>query len=121
MNLTLDHINGINYDNRIENLRLLCPTCHSYTPTFCGKNKKIIKNCDCGARILSTSEKCNPCHNKALNNKFENITLEEIIRGVEKYGYSAYAKTINVSDNGIRSFLRRNDVNPLPKKRKNSI
>ena len=39
--LHLDHINGINNDNRIENLRLLCPNCHSQTDTFCHKNRKI--------------------------------------------------------------------------------
>jgi 5-methylcytosine-specific restriction endonuclease McrA len=38
--LQLDHINGNNRDNRIENLRFLCPNCHSQTETFCGKNKK---------------------------------------------------------------------------------
>lgn len=38
--LHLDHINGINEDNRLENLRLLCPNCHSLTPTYAGKNKK---------------------------------------------------------------------------------
>ena len=38
--LQLDHINGDNKDNRLENLRLLCPNCHSQTETFCGKNKK---------------------------------------------------------------------------------
>jgi hypothetical protein len=37
--LELDHINGINYDNRLENLRLLCPNCHAQTPTYRGKNK----------------------------------------------------------------------------------
>lgn len=36
--LQLDHINGINNDNRLENLRLLCPNCHSQTSTFAGKN-----------------------------------------------------------------------------------
>jgi hypothetical protein len=35
LSLHLDHINGINNDNRIENLRLLCPNCHSLTPTYC--------------------------------------------------------------------------------------
>lgn len=33
--LHLDHINGRNRDHRIENLRLLCPTCHALTPTYC--------------------------------------------------------------------------------------
>lgn len=33
--LELDHINGSNEDNRLENLRLLCPNCHAQTPTYC--------------------------------------------------------------------------------------
>lgn len=36
----LDHINGINNDNRLENLRLLCPNCDSQTSTFAGRNHK---------------------------------------------------------------------------------
>ena len=39
ISLQLDHINGINNDHRIENLRFLCPNCHSQTDTFAGKNK----------------------------------------------------------------------------------
>lgn len=38
--LELDHVNGISTDNRLENLRLLCPNCHALTPTYRGKNKK---------------------------------------------------------------------------------
>ncbi len=38
MSLELDHINGNNSDNRLENLRWLCPNCHSITDTYCGKN-----------------------------------------------------------------------------------
>ena len=37
--LQLDHINGDRRDNRLENLRLLCPNCHAQTDTWCGKNK----------------------------------------------------------------------------------
>ena len=39
--LELDHINGDKIDNRIENLRILCPNCHSLQPTHRGKNKKV--------------------------------------------------------------------------------
>lgn len=39
--LQLDHINGKHLDHRIENLRFLCPNCHSQTNTFSGKNKTI--------------------------------------------------------------------------------
>ena len=39
LTLQLDHINGISNDNRIENLRILCPHCHSQTENFAGKNK----------------------------------------------------------------------------------
>ncbi len=39
ISLQLDHINGINNDHRINNLRFLCPNCHSQTDTFAGKNK----------------------------------------------------------------------------------
>lgn len=38
--LELDHINGDRYDNRLENLRILCPNCHSLQPTHRGRNIK---------------------------------------------------------------------------------
>lgn len=36
----IDHINGDRKDNRLVNLRILCPNCHSLKPTHRGKNKK---------------------------------------------------------------------------------
>ena len=38
--LELDHINGDRHDNRLENLRILCPNCHSLQPTHRGRNMK---------------------------------------------------------------------------------
>lgn len=37
--LQLDHINGINDDHRLTNLRFLCPNCHSQTASYAGRNK----------------------------------------------------------------------------------
>ena len=39
ISLHLDHIDGNNHNHKLENLRLLCPNCHSQTDTWCGKNK----------------------------------------------------------------------------------
>ena len=41
ISLELDHINGNNTDNRITNLRYLCPNCHALTETYRGRNKAL--------------------------------------------------------------------------------
>jgi hypothetical protein len=77
--LQLDHINGDHFDNRIENLRLLCPNCHSQTDTFCSKNltinplrfregeflpKEKHKCLDCGKIMASKNyTRCKDCFN----------------------------------------------------------
>lgn len=41
LSLHLDHSNGIRNDHRLNNLRFLCPNCHSQTNTYCGRNKRL--------------------------------------------------------------------------------
>lgn len=43
LGLQLDHVNGVPDDNRLENLRWLCPNCHSQTDTFSGRGGRFRK------------------------------------------------------------------------------
>jgi len=81
MALVIDHINGINNDNRLENLRFLCPNCNSQTKTFCGRNvkrkaKKIVCK-DCGGKLSPYSKtgfciKCVSKYKKKKVKKYKN-------------------------------------------------
>lgn len=57
--LDLDHANGDNADNRLENLRYLCPNCHSQTDTYKGRNKNNGKRKVSDQELLATYEKTN--------------------------------------------------------------
>lgn len=44
LTMHLDHINGDCWDHRLENLRMLCPNCHSQTHTYCGRNRSNLND-----------------------------------------------------------------------------
>jgi hypothetical protein len=77
--LQLEHINGDHFDNRIENLTILCPNCHSQTDTWCSKNPdKIKKKClECNVDIKNKSTHCAKCYEKncAIIRKTEKVEI----------------------------------------------
>lgn len=108
ISLILDHINGIYNDNRIENLRIVCPNCNAGLETFAGRNLKIKKRiCSCGSKKNPTSEFCIKCC--AINRRVvERPSIGELISEVENFGYSAIGRKYGVSDNAIRKWIKNN-------------
>ena len=110
--LQLDHIDGNNKDHRLENLRLLCPTCHANTDTYGGRNVKYIKienKCiDCESKIHARSTRCNSCSVKSRNNrKVKNRpSLEQLEEDLETLPMTKVGIKYDVSDNCIRKWLR---------------
>lgn len=120
LSLHLDHINGVKTDNRIENLRLLCPNCHSLTSTYCGRNKKkqpkLMKKetprkekprcIDCGLTISKKSIRCKSCSTKFHSTKISWPSVKELKQRLNQSNYSRLAKELGVSGNAIRKHLR---------------
>lgn len=124
LSLHLDHKNGNNKDNRLENLQFLCPNCHSLTDSYCGKNVKNInypehnlqKYCECGTPITYKSTFCKLCFakkNPACQTKINWTSPEYIIDILKRLGsFVQAAKYLGVSDSAVRNYLKRNNINP---------
>lgn len=123
LTMTLDHINGHNHDNRIENLRWLCPNCASQLPTFAGRNnrphdgyvpvkivkkqKKICPVCNIN-KINKQSHMCRECYLKKIS---VNIPLkEELEKLIYKYSFTQIGKIYGVSDNSVRKWCKKYDL-----------
>jgi len=52
LQMHIDHINGVSNDNRLENLRMLCPNCHSQTPTYGGRNLPLLRRLQEQPRVM---------------------------------------------------------------------
>ena len=125
MALILDHINGIPDDNRLENLRIVCPNCAATLDTHCGRKNRMehqvrrCKKCNkefvakyrshrycsqsCGWRRESAELRGIP--NPEIR-KVERPPREQLLAEIEATSYLAVGRKYGVSDNAVRTWVR---------------
>jgi len=109
--MVLDHINGVNNDNRIENLRMLCPNCNSQQNTFCGKKNKGRKRYEewkckqCGVVVSKDASLCRSCYNKSKR-RVEWPSLKCLLQDVNESNFEAVGRKYGVSGKTIRDWIK---------------
>ena len=111
LKLQLDHINGNHNDNRLENLRIICPNCHTQTDTFGNKKSKRHNYCiDCGTEINLKSKRCVTCSRKTRRRftvQPENRpSKEELLELIKTKSFVEIGKMFGVQDNAIRKWCK---------------
>lgn len=119
LTLILDHINGINNDDRLENLRWVCPNCNQQLETTNGKNKKVHRKkyycIDCGKEISRNSTRCIECYAKFKVTKPKQnsqrtevsdmlVTREELKHLIRTTSFVKIGERYGVSDNAVRKW-----------------
>jgi Zn finger protein HypA/HybF involved in hydrogenase expression len=121
--LELHHINGINTDNRPENLQILCPNCHAKTSNYKGKNIIRTENEIIKTRKRSKESICPEC-NKLFFKQYDRIKFcskecaavakekfkisrEDLLALVKESPVSELAKKFEVSPNAVKKRCQR--------------
>lgn len=122
MGLILDHVNGVRTDNRLENLRIVCPNCNATLDTHCGRRLKlgdVKRECKrCGTsfeardrRQRYCSRDCGQRHERTGRpnpgaRRVERPPYAHLISEVATLGWSATGRKYGLSDNAIRKWVR---------------
>lgn len=124
MSLILDHANGVSDDNRLENLRVVCPNCAATLPTHCGRKVRAVRACShCAQSFTPRYEAQKYCSRvcavrancggpRPERRKVERPPIAALLREVGRSGYRSVGRSYGVSDNTIRKWLRSEGVEP---------
>jgi hypothetical protein len=123
MSLILDHINGIGDDNRLENLRIVCPNCAATLDTHCGRNSRLDlapRAClRCGrdfvpklagqrycSRVCGIHHKGRPGEQRPWRRKVVWPSYDQLRAELAATSFVAVGRKYGVSDNAVRKWLR---------------
>ena len=117
MSLILDHINGIADDNRLENLRIVCPNCAATLETHCGRANRRgrpPKDClHCGASFTPKfreqrycSRTCGARYDREARRRVVRPPYEQLLAEVAATSWCAVGRKYGVSDNAVRKWVR---------------
>jgi len=112
--MILDHINGDNKDNRLDNLRWVCPNCNYQLDTTNGKNRKHklhkLNYCiDCGAIVSRNSIRCMTCNKKyrLLAEDTMSVDRDTLKKLIRQYPFTRIGEIYGVSDNAVRKWCNK--------------
>ena len=106
--LQIHHVNGVHNDNRLENIQLLCPNCHSLTDTYAGKNANRESNTKYNKSLVKKTinkEKWLEIQERIwINNHPSKDTLCNVFKEVGSF--RGVGKLYNVSDKTITKWFK---------------
>ncbi len=108
--LHVDHINGKFIDNSPENLRFLCPNCHSQTSNFCMNKGKTSLMSSVGKYTkieLRKGKECNLHIQKIHKTKISWPPTEDILKMIKETSWTETGKQLGVSDNAVRKRVKK--------------
>lgn len=116
MTLIMDHINGVNNDNRLENLRFVCPNCNSTLGTHCRGSRGLIEKVRLDRRFKKVRSDLGLPSNGSRTGpgKFSDRrpNKDELVMSIERVGYVKTGKKYEVSDNAVRKWIKFYGLNP---------
>lgn len=108
LSLEVDHIDGDWKNNLPENLRFLCPNCHTQTENYGSKKNRKYNQCiKCGQNIGKTSKTCVKC--MGIRKVQNRPNLEVLKKEIETLGYAGTGRKYGVTDNSIRKWIKSVD------------